>query len=270
MNQIHLITLLLTMLICGQTRAESLPKWELGLGLGSLSIADYRGSDEYNTHVFPIPFLIYRSKFFKADRDGVRSELFNSDQLAISISLNASLATSGSDNPLRQDLEELDPTFELGPALDINLSGASLRQGWHLRLPARTVFAFDTDSLRQVGWLLNPHFVYRSNSFLKNWKMRYVIGAYFGDKDYHDYFYAVPPEFATANRPAFQADNGYSGLSTQITLTRRIGNIWYGGFLRYDNLKEAQFINSPLVETENYAVLGFGINWVFGKSRDTL
>ncbi|HHO70113.1 MAG TPA: hypothetical protein ENN02_01365, partial [Halothiobacillus sp.] len=46
----------------------------------------------------------------------------------------------------------------------------------------------------------------------------------------------------------------------------RFGQLWVGGFLRYDNLSGAAFADSPLVETRHSLMAGIGTAWVFGKS----
>lgn len=242
------------------------PQWEAGGGLGLISIADYRGSKEYRTRALPIPYLIYRSKLLRVDREGVRGLLFSSERIELNMSLNASLATRTDDNPLRAGMPELDPTFEIGPSIDIRLTGELREEGWMLRLPARTVVAFNEDGLDRVGWLFNPNLHWRHQT-AGGWQWGYTAGIYYADRDYHDYYYSVAPAHATNLRPAYRAQAGYSGFSNQVSLSRRTGNIWYGAYLRYDNLKGAELLDSPLVETEHYAAFGVGISWIFGASK---
>ncbi|HEX7027317.1 MAG TPA: MipA/OmpV family protein [Gammaproteobacteria bacterium] len=246
--------------------ADERPQWEAGGGLGVISIADYRGSKEYRTRVLPIPYLIYRSRLLRIDREGVRGLLFSSDRIELNMSLNASLATRADDNPLRAGMPELDPTFEIGPSIDIRLTGERPKEGWILRLPARTVVAFSEDGLDRVGWLFNPNLHWRHRT-VSGWQWGYTAGVYYADRDYHDYYYSVAPIHATNLRPAYRAQAGYSGFSNQVSLSRRIGNIWYGAYLRYDNLNGAELLDSPLVETEHYAALGVGISWIFTTSK---
>ena len=252
---------ILGFLIFSALHAEPLPKWEFGLGLGSLGIADYRGSDEYSNRAFPFPYIVYRGKFLKADREGFRGQIFRSDRLEVNLSLNASLATSTDDNPLRAGMPELDPTFEAGPSLNIRLSDHAVG-GWSLRLPLRAAIAFNEDTARNIGTLFNPHFIYRP-SRRNPWNIRFSTGAYFAAREYHDYYYRVAPSFATPDRPAFDTKSGFSGISNQISLTRRRGNIWFGAYLRYDYIGGTQFADSPLVETEHYYAIGLGTGWIF-------
>ena len=57
-------------------RADEKPLWEAGAGVAVLDFPDYRGSDERQTLVLPIPYLVYRGDFLKADRDSVRAQFY--------------------------------------------------------------------------------------------------------------------------------------------------------------------------------------------------
>ena len=48
------------------------PSWELGLGVGGLSMPHYRGSDQRAEYVSPIPYIRYNGERFKVDREGGR------------------------------------------------------------------------------------------------------------------------------------------------------------------------------------------------------
>ena len=271
MNKIIISKLLLLLsLINLPAIAETLPKWELGLGMVGFNIHDYRGSKESNSRLLPVPYIHYRGEFFKSDRDGMRGLLFNSDNFEFNISANTSLIGKTEDNPLRQGMSELKSTFEIGPALDVNLTGENLKSGWLLRLPFRAVYAFDEDSLNSIdqkGWLFNPHFTWRRNIANDQWQLRFSSGLYYGNEALHDYYYGVAPAFALDNRPAFQAKAGYSGTSTQFSIIRFVDNMWFGAYLRYDNLNDTVFIDSPLIETENYFTVALGIGWILYQSK---
>ncbi|MBE0620122.1 MAG: MipA/OmpV family protein, partial [Burkholderiales bacterium] len=48
-------------------RAEQLPLWEAGAGAAALSFPDYRGSNERQSWLLPVPYIIYRGEFLQAD-----------------------------------------------------------------------------------------------------------------------------------------------------------------------------------------------------------
>lgn len=69
--------------------AEEKPLWELGLGVAALSFPAYRGSDQSSSLLLPAPYFVYRGEFLKADRNGVRGQLFESERIDLSIWHNA-------------------------------------------------------------------------------------------------------------------------------------------------------------------------------------
>lgn len=251
-----------------QADEELRPKWELGVGLGSQTLADYRGADNYSIQFIPIPYIAYRGDFLRADDKGLRGRFIATDQVELNISLAGSLKGDSDDNPLREGMPELDPAGEVGPSLNINLTGDDFSEGWSLRLPVRGVFAIDFEDLkvRNIGYLANPQFTYEGLNW-KGWKGSLDLGVLYGSRKYHDYYYSVAPRFATAERPAYRARSGYSGSYFNFSLTKRHGRWWFGGYLRYDNLRGATFDDSPLVETDHYFTLALGFAWIFAQSK---
>lgn len=247
---------------------ELRPKWELGAGLGSQTLADYRGSSHYSTQVIPIPYIAYRGDFLRADDKGFRGRFIKTDRLELNISLAGSLNGDSDDNRLREGMPELHPAGEVGPSLDINLTGEDFSEGWSLRLPVRGVFAIDFDELdiHNIGYLANPQFTYESLDW-NGWNGSLDLGFLYGSRKYHDYYYSVAPEFATAERPEYRAGSGYSGSYLNFSMTKRQGNWWFGGYIRYDNLRGSTFEDSPLVETDHYFTLALGVAWIFAQSR---
>lgn len=239
-------------------------KWELGVGLGSVYGPDYRGSDEYRSFTSAIPYVIYYGKFIRADREGVRAQFFDSDRVAFSISANAYISPNSDENKTREGMPALGSTLELGPSLNIRLSGDSLREGWQLQLPWRAVFALGGDSNKMIGAVLQPQLVYQHN--FSQWRMRYSTGVIYGSDDYHDYYYSVAPRYATAERSEYQAHAGYSGYMNNLTLSRQIdiGNIKtrFAFFVRYDNLQGVDFDTSPLYQTPQVWRGGAAFIWV--------
>lgn len=255
----------LTLPVC---HADTRPLWELGAGLSVLRMPDYRGSDVTNVHVLPVPYLVYRGEFLKADQGGLRGLLFDSERLEINISLNGTLPAIGDDNPARQGMEELRPTGEIGPTADFHLwRSADRKARVDLRLPVRTAITAEADP-RQIGWLFSPNLILemRDPAGLPRWNFSVQGGPYFNDREYNAYFYSVQPAEATPTRPAYDAPGGYSGSQVMVTLTKRFPRFWVGGFVRYDALSGAVYEDSPLVETKHAVAGGIALSWIFGES----
>ena len=81
--------------------AELYPLWELGAGIGGLTLPDYRGSDEQRNLLFPIPYLIYRGEILKVDRERIRGLLVKTETVELNFSLNGSPPVKSNNNKAR-------------------------------------------------------------------------------------------------------------------------------------------------------------------------
>lgn len=250
--------------------AAELPLWEAGLGVGVLTAPDYPGADERRTYVLPLPYFVYYGRRLSMDRGGMRSEVLGTGRASFRISASLGLPANSSKNAARAGMPNLDPTIEVGPSLRIRLSDRADRNPLlTLRLPVRTVIATDLSYAHNIGWLFEPHLrlAFKSVGPGANWNLGLSAGVTFATKSYLNYYYGVPPEFATAVRPAFDARGGYSGTGVGLTLTRRVGKIWVGWFARYDDLYGAGFVDSPLVRSSHSFLTGIGFIRVFASSK---
>ena len=245
------------LILLGSVSAKAKPLWEFGIGMGGQYVADYRGSGDYQAQVLPVPFLIYRGDKFRIDRGGIRSDLFKNKVWEINVSGEASLAGVGDDNELREGMPDIDPTFEIGPSLNIALDGNVEDDGWLFRLPIRAVTALNTSGPEYVGYVINPKITYLDRTE-SGWRTSTSVGALWGSEKYHDYFYEVAPEFTQMNRPFYDAQSGFSGYYFKTSFGQLAGDWRWAVSLRYDNLSGTDFSdNSPLVETDDYFSLSF-------------
>lgn len=249
---------------------RELPLWEVGAGIFPSTFPAYRGSKDQQFYLLPFPYLVYRGDFLRVDRDGLRAQLFDTDRVQINISVNASTPARSEDSNSREGMPNLDPTVEIGPSLNILLAELTDKHSLKLRLPVRSVIATDLGSTEQAGWIFNPHIKLESEDVFGGWDAGLSLGPLFGSGKYHAYYYAVEPQYATASRPAYSASGGYSGTLALASLSRRFDRIWMGGFIRYDNLKSAQFEDSPLLETDHSLMAGIAIAWIFKQSSRIL
>jgi outer membrane scaffolding protein for murein synthesis (MipA/OmpV family) len=251
-------------------RAELLPLWEFGLGATALRLPDYRGSDESRNYVYPLPYPVYRGEKLRVDRQGARAVLLESQRLELDFSANGSPPIDSSKNRARQGMPDLDPTVEIGPQLNLTLARDPAND-WRLglRLPLRGVIATDLKHAHQAGYVFYPHLnlSLRPEAFGGKWNVGLQTGPLFATRGYHRYFYGVDPQFATPQRPAYEAGGGYSGTLALASFSRRVGKLWMGGFVRYDNLQGAAFEPSPLVKRSHSAMAGFAFAWMFAESE---
>lgn len=250
-----------------ETFTDESPKTELGMGVVVLQFPAYRGSAQRSTLVLPVPYLEYRGDFFKADRQGLRGELFDSERVELSVSLSGSPPTKSTEIALRKDMPDLKPSVEIGPQLNVLLSApANKSVTLKLRVPLRQGMTLESNP-KNAGLTFSPNLnLDIANPFgVSGANLGFVVGPIFTSKKQNDYFYTVEAPYANAIRPAYQARSGYAGSQFLMSLSRKIGDVWVGSYVRYDNLRGAVFADSPLVATRNYVTAGIAVSYIFAK-----
>ena len=66
--------------------AETRPLWEFGLGPGVVRFSDYPGSLSHRNYLLPFPYIRYRGKFLRSDRDGVRGIFVEQPRVSLNVS----------------------------------------------------------------------------------------------------------------------------------------------------------------------------------------
>jgi len=256
--------------VTSPARADQKPLWEFGLGAGMFVFNDYRGSNTTHAYPIPVPYFVYRGEIFKSDQEGLRGRLFHLDRVELNLSISGT--TPVRNDSARHGMPDLRPTLEMGGSLNVHLWRSSdERFKLDLRLPARAAVTVEA-SPRMIGVFVEPHINLDIAQFRgsEGWKLGLLAGPLFADRLYNDYFYTVSPQYATADRPAYEAHGGYAGTQTLVSLTRRFPGHWCGFFVRHDTLGGASFASSPLVKTNSYWSGGFGVIWVIRRSSQSV
>ena len=242
------------------------PLWELGLGVVSLHRPDYVGADEETLYVLPFPAIIYRGDWLKADDDGIQGLLFNSERWEFDISGGGSLPVNSEDNSAREGMDDLDPAFELGPALTYKWTLESPhRITSHVKM--RALISIGDSGMRYQGWVLNPELRWE---FQQSAPLRWgaTLEALYGSADYHGFFHNVTAEFATPQRPAYNADAGYGGTALAGFVRWRPNADWtlFSG-VTYHHLGGVSFDDGPLFRQKYGVYLNFGFSKTLFRSR---
>ncbi len=258
----RLLALTLGALAASAPARADQPLWELGLGLGALHLPHYRGSDQSHDWLLPVPYAIYRGKIFRADREGARAVLIDSERVDVDVSLALTAPARSRDDRARAGMPDLASTLELGPNLNLRLGQGP---GWKLdlRMPVRGVVTLGSH-VKGIGWTLSP--VLNLDLQQGGWNLGLQGGPLAASRAYHAYFYDVAPAYATAERAAYSAPGGSAGWRFTASASRRVGDWWLGGFVRADTLAGAAFDASPLVRSRSYLSYGFAASWVFKVS----
>jgi len=243
--------------------AGTVPKWELGAGVAGLLLPDYRGSDEVRSYLLPVPYIIYRLEWLKADQAGIHSKLLDRENAEVNISLSATPPVRSGKNRAREGMSNLKPMVEFGPSLDIHLwRGDGRRFKLDVRAPVRAAFTVESPP-RDAGVSLSPTLNLDVDGIGgRPWQLGMLAGPIFATRRQHEYFYGVSENDARPDRPAFDAHGGYAGLQFLVALSRRFEKAWFGAYARYDTLRGAVFEDSPLVRRNYYVSAGFAIAWI--------
>ena len=248
--------------------ADAKPLWELGLGAAVLDGPDYRGAEGRTTFLLPLPYVIYRGKFLRAEGNAVRGLLHKGDRLEVNVSVGGATPVNSDSIDAREGMPDLDPALEIGPSVNYTFSGSEKGPWeWQVRFPLRAVISADSLSPEYRGLVWNPNLSFDAREWLRGgWRLGMSIGPMFGDGRNNQYYYGVPAKYATPQRPEYRADGGYAGTRTSMSLTNRIGNVWVGSYLRYDNVAGATFDDSPLVGRDGGISFGIAFAVIFKTS----
>ncbi len=242
--------------------AADKPLWELGIGASVLSLPHYRGSDQSQAWLLPLPYAVYRGQFFKADREGARAVFLDAKDLEVEFSVSGSAPTRSGDNRARLGMPKLAPTLEVGPKVNWLLARS---EHWklELRTPLRAAFTVG-DGWRHVGWSATSDLAWDGRH--GPWDLGARLGVLWGDRRYHAHFYDVTAAQETAQRTRYASSAGYAGWQTTLGASRRVGDVWIGAFLRHDSVAGAAFEGSSLVRARRNLAAGVALTWVFAKS----
>ena len=272
-RNIAVVLLLLGILLPQNAISEEKPLWELGIGTGILYMPDYRGSDESRLYALPYPYVVYRGGVLKIDEQRISGQIFKTDRVLLNFSGFGAVPVKSSNNTARAGMPDLDPTFELGPALRINIIDSTADSyKLSLSVPIRAFFSTDFSTVRREGWVFSPRINLEKKDVIPETGLKLGIsaGPMFCDSAYNTYFYTVEPAYATATRPAYSAGGGYSGSTITLGLSKEYKQFIFNTFVSADFLEGAVFQDSPLVKTKTSIMSGFSISWIFLKSAKTV
>ncbi len=248
-----------------------LPLWEIGVaGLGAY-VPDYPASGHSQTTGFALPIATYRGDLFlfSAGSEGVNGAFQINERTTLNLGVDAAFSAKSKDNRQRRGLPDLDYLVELGPSVEYRFWEDGKRKLTAIG-QVRAAFAVDTDRFDYTGIAVEPQIVYEQGAFLVP-KMNLTVGlsSKFAYDGLNQYFYSVAPEFATADRRAYRAHNGYqqTALSSKLLLplTPRL-SIFALSQLLYDD--GATNHDSPLYRKDFTYAVGLGLAYsLFVSSR---
>lgn len=251
---------------------KPLPLWELGAGALPFRSDHYRGSPQNKLYTLPLAAYVYRGERVEAESGYVRGHLMRFNNIVIDMSLSLGLPVNSDADDLRDGMRDLDPTFELGPMLRYYLWKS--KDGNHfvnLEMPYRAVYATNLQYIDHVGYYSVPYvnFLSKPSPVSFGWAVDVSLGVQYGSSGFHNRFYAVDTPDITPRRKRFHSVAGYSGTQLAVLVSKRIGNVQFMPFVRYDYLDGAVYEESPLYKNPHYTMFGFAFIWCFAHSEKT-
>ena len=244
---------------------------EIGLGIGALRFPDYPGADEHRTLLLPFPYIIYHSRYLDVNRDQVRGKLLSGKRLSLEVDFAGSVAVDSSRDQERQGMPNLGWIGEAGPALRYQAwSNHTGNMHMSIVLPVRVAVSADALNLHHRGEVFEPRLELVKDIGYGDRILNIgtSLSVLYGSRDYFQYIYGVPPQYATIVRPAYNAPAGYGGYRISLGGSLHRGNIVYGAFIAYVNLNGAAFVNSPLVSRTQDLSFGIMVAWILKRSNN--
>ena len=251
-----------------QSTAASLPLWEIGgFGVG-VSQQAYPGSDQQVNRGLALPYLVYRGKFLRADRETAGLRAFKSPRFELDIGVAGSLGARSDDIEVRRGMPDLGTLVEFGPRIKWNLGAGPGSGAWRLELPLRGVFDLDEVG-KYRGVAFEPRLVFqrRTNA---GWGYMTSVSAIVADQRLAQTFYGVDPVYALAGRPAYKAQSGLVAWRLSASFSRNLSRDWrLFGFGRFYTVSGAANEQSPLVERTHGVSVGLGLTYTWLRSERT-
>lgn len=250
-----------------QAQDSGLPLWEAGVVGGVISTPAYPASSDRSNRALALPFLIYRGEVLRADRSGLGARVAHTDDYEFDIGFSASLPANSNDVAARQNMPDLGTLLEFGPRLKVTLARPSNGSRLRLIVPVRTVLEVQS-GVRGQGVAFEPELVLDTRELSQGWSASVSGSLVFGDSRLNQYFYGVAAPYATATRPAYEAQAGLIasrlalGTSKNLTPDMRVY-----GFVRYENYAGAANRASPLFLQSSGTSVGLWLTWTLGRSE---
>lgn len=277
-----LFTLAFSLPVFSQTQAvtssnndgKEKPLWEIGVLAAGFNVPEYPAADKNSNNVIAAPYFVYRGDIFRiGDGSAARAVALEKDWIEIDLSLDAAFNADSSDNPIRVDMPDLDYLFEVGPQLKLRLMKLSFEKAGNAKLSldikTRSVFSTDLSNFAHRGYVIHPELSYdHFDLFGENSRLSINFAPVWGSEKLHDYFYQVDGEFATDERPEYNAKGGYLGSEISVGLSTMVSKkVRVFAFTRINLHHGAANRVSPLFRDKDTYSVGLGFSWQVFESK---
>lgn len=241
------------------------PLWEVGtVGVG-VSQQAYPGADAQIRRALVLPYFLYRGEVVRADRDTTGLRAIKTDTFELDVGVAGAFGSSSDKIEARRGMPDLGTLIEFGPRLRWKLGAGPGGGEWRAVLPLRGVFDL-SDQGATRGLSLEPELQFRRRANA-GWTYSATVGAIFANPRLARTFYEVAPVYATADRPAYEAQAGLVAWRLGAFASRKLSPDWrVFGFARLDTVAGAANRDSPLVRRDTGFTAGVGVAYTWLRS----
>jgi outer membrane protein len=249
---------------------EAEPLWEVALASYLRSGPAYPASDETQTDFIPLPFPIYRGKFLRvgdSNEKPITARMFRRDRIKLDLDFGLNLPVDSDDIDAREGMDDLDLLFEIGPELELQFV-ENLPGEFYLGLQLRGAWSFDSVNPEWRGTIYSTEFKHEYPQRDAKTKLVTRLTPEYANTPYMRYFYGVAQEFATPDRPAYDASGGYLGTRLNFSFRHQFSKQFEmrtGMRLGFYNGAENE--DSPLFTTKSTEEFYFAFLWKFWASQ---
>ena len=249
------------------------PLWEFQLVAFGQYFAAYPSSSDQNLTILPLPLPVYRGKFlrFGEDIEDLASgRIVDNERLNLSLGVGASFPEDSNNLSARSGMPDLDFLVEAGPELKIRLRGSEQQdRELNLSLQLRAAVSIDGLDTKGRGIVFNPEIEYLARDLLgEGNELKLRLSSTWASDDFMDYFYGVAPQFATTERPAFDATSGYLNTEFLVGLKRKLSErLEFRGSVRLWVNKGAENDRSPLYQRDYDHGIRLALFWSAWQSK---
>ena len=252
--------------LAAEPDTRNVPLWDAGVGAAAFSTPAYPGASDRSNRWLVVPFLLYRGKVLRADQEGVGARLLDTDKVEFDVGFAGALPAHSNDVDMRRGMPDLGTLVEFGPRVKYKFADLGGAGRLRFELPVRAVIEA-RGGLRRQGWTTEPRFVWERRGDGGLWTLEAQVGAVFGDRRIHAYFYDVAPQYATADRPAYKSDGGLMLVRTGVFGSYRVNpDVRVFGFVRLDSYAGNANRDSPLFRKDFGPSAGVGVAWTLARS----
>jgi hypothetical protein len=248
--------------------------WDYGLGFGAIRLEHYPASNEFRLLALPAPTFHYRGKILRADdRDGAHLYIYKGAKTTLEFSGQGLAALDSSDSPARRGMPDLPWMIAVGPELVYRPDPA-----WKFGLSVLQAVSTDFVMTRTTGALYEGRAVYSSDvpfsaygffnesGFITH---QWTLSLKGGSKEFLSVYFDVPAEFATPERPMYDARAGLMQTSLSYFSAVRSGRVSLYTGVSLNSYGVSANRMSPLHKSDYNLVGLIGFNYIFGESRQS-